>query len=770
MSNGFKIADGYVEVHGKVDGVDNDVAGISKTVNPTATKVGFGIAKSIVTGFIAYGVGRFIGGQIKEAFSEASDLNETVSKSTAIFGDGIGVMMEWGKTAPWALGLSSSAALESAAGFGDLFSQLGFSADAANEMSRNTVQMAADLGSFNNLPTADVADRITAAFRGEYDSLQKVIPNISAARVESEALAMTGKTLASELTAQEKASAVLAIVMNDGTRAMGDFDKTSAGFANSTKTATGIVDNLQAKIGQGLLPIGEQFLGLFNNRLGPALLVFADTTLPKITAGVQTGIDFFTNWRDNLGSFVDWIGATDFGGPIVESFPELISLGRDAAGIFQDKIWPAVKNVSAILVQAAEDTGISTWGLFVSTLKLVTPVIDWVSGLVLGLSDFLRENQLLVNGIVVAFTAWKVITGIITAVTVAQTAFMAISYGAAGATYAQGAALLIYRGAMLAGSIATGVMTAAQWAFNVAASANPIGLIIIAVAALIAIIILLVMNWDTVIKFLGDTWNGFVGWFTGVMEGFAGWWTGVWEGFLGFVSDLWNGWVSFVQGLFIGYVSTIMDIGRNVSNWWNGLWAGIFGLATDLWNGYVNWAVGVFSGMLGFFRDIGAGLVSWWNGLWGGLASFVGDAFNGVVGFVKGMINNIIRLVNGAIGGINNLGAAASQITGGAISWKVAPLPQLAKGSNNAPDTFIAGERGPELITGAAGSTVRPYSATKDLLARDRADEAPVVMNFHEGAFTIDLSKIKSLEDLIELFEKLSKTARSGRGQVRTAP
>jgi hypothetical protein len=31
--------------------------------------------------------------------------------------------------------------------------------------------MSADLGSFNNTPTADIADMISAAFRGEYDSL-----------------------------------------------------------------------------------------------------------------------------------------------------------------------------------------------------------------------------------------------------------------------------------------------------------------------------------------------------------------------------------------------------------------------------------------------------------------------------------------------------------------------------------------------------------------------------------------------------------------------
>jgi hypothetical protein len=67
------------------------------------------------------------------------------------------------------------------------------SATQAASMSTDVVKLAADLGSFNNLETGDVLERIQAAFRGEYDSLQLLIPNINAARVEQEAMAETGK-------------------------------------------------------------------------------------------------------------------------------------------------------------------------------------------------------------------------------------------------------------------------------------------------------------------------------------------------------------------------------------------------------------------------------------------------------------------------------------------------------------------------------------------------------------------------------------------------
>jgi hypothetical protein len=60
--------------------------------------------------------------------------------------------------------------------------------------------------------------------------------------------------------------------------------------------------------------------------------------------------------------------------------------------------------------------------------------------------------------------------------------------------------------ALKAYGIAARVATAAQWLWNIAMTANPIGIIIVAIAALIAGIILLVKNWDKV-KAKMDEWS-----------------------------------------------------------------------------------------------------------------------------------------------------------------------------------------------------------------------------------------------------------------------
>ncbi len=259
------------------------------------TKSGIGRAMSAAAGvagaaLAAVGVGKFF----SDAVKGASDLNETLNKSNVIFGSNAAGIEKWAAGAAKSVGLSKEAALDAAAGLGNMLTQLGFTGDAAAKTSTETVKLAADLGSFNNLPTGDVLERINGALRGEYDSLQAVIPNINAARVEQEALAATGKTAAESLTAQEKAAAVLAIVQRDGAAAANDFAETSDGLANRTKIASAQFDDMKAKLGQALLPAMTAVMGYISEKVIPGF-----TT---VSEGVTAAIAAFRDGADHITS------------------------------------------------------------------------------------------------------------------------------------------------------------------------------------------------------------------------------------------------------------------------------------------------------------------------------------------------------------------------------------------------------------------------------------------------------------------------------------
>ena len=211
----------------------------------------------------------------KSSVDGASDLNETLNLNQVIFKKDAKAMVAWSQTSDSAFGLSQQSALQATGQFGDMFNQLGFGRKASVKMSQQVVQLAADLGSFKNLETEDVLERISAGFRGEYDSLQLLIPAITAARVEKEAMAATGKKTAESLTAEEKAAATLAIIQKDGASAAGDFAETSDGLANSQKILAAEFDNAKAELGEGLLPVAADFVHFLSDEGVPAVEKFA---------------------------------------------------------------------------------------------------------------------------------------------------------------------------------------------------------------------------------------------------------------------------------------------------------------------------------------------------------------------------------------------------------------------------------------------------------------------------------------------------------------
>lgn len=210
-------------------------------------------------GGVASSLGVAFGPQVvvdfaKKAIGGASDLNETMNKTKVVFGDASTDIVKWSEDSAKAFGLPQQKALDAASTFGDMFTQLGQGRQDAAKNSKALVGLAADLGSFHNVDPSDVLDRIGSAFRGEYDSIQKIVPGITAARVEQEALRMTGKKHADQLTANEKALATQAILFEDSKNAQGDFAETSDQAANKQRIMQAQLEDTAASFGQVLLP------------------------------------------------------------------------------------------------------------------------------------------------------------------------------------------------------------------------------------------------------------------------------------------------------------------------------------------------------------------------------------------------------------------------------------------------------------------------------------------------------------------------------------
>jgi phage-related protein len=130
------------------------------------------------------------------------------------------------------------------------------------------------------------------------------------------------------------------------------------------------------------------------------------------------------------------------------------------------------------------------------------------------------------------------------------------------------AAVIAQRIALIAGAIATGVVTAAQWLWNLAMMANPIGLIIAAVIAFLVILGLLAKNWSKITAFLREVWQR------------------TWSGITSFFQNAWSRItsglaraVAFVRAMLATFPlivgAAVSQIGSFLSGIWDGITAGL---------------------------------------------------------------------------------------------------------------------------------------------------------------------------------------------------
>lgn len=113
------------------------------------------------------------------------------------------------------------------------------------------------------------------------------------------------------------------------------------------------------------------------------------------------------------------------------------------------------------------------------------------------IGTFIADNMgtilKVVVGLISAFAIFKAIVLATTIITAGYNIAIGIMGALSGtASIAIGQSTL----AMNAYKIATGIATAAQWVWNAAMTANPIGLIIVAIGALIGLIALVIAKWD----------------------------------------------------------------------------------------------------------------------------------------------------------------------------------------------------------------------------------------------------------------------------------
>lgn len=243
----------------------NQATGFGGKMNAIGTSKGF---MAVTQGVgIGVGVGAYnllskgisiASDAIGDSIANASDLNEQINKTKAIFGPAAQTVLDFGETSAKSLGISNEASLEAAGNFGNLFNTIGITGKASAGMSTNLVTLASDLASFNNIDPSEALEKLRSGLAGEAEPLRTVGVLINETTVAAKAQELGFRKVNGQFTEGQKVQARYALIMEQTSKAQGDFAKTSGSMANQQRILNAEVADSSAKLGEKFIPIVQK--------------------------------------------------------------------------------------------------------------------------------------------------------------------------------------------------------------------------------------------------------------------------------------------------------------------------------------------------------------------------------------------------------------------------------------------------------------------------------------------------------------------------------
>jgi len=222
------------------------------------------------------------------------------------------------------------------------------------------------------------------------------------------------------------------------------------------------------------------------------------------------------------------------------------------------------------------------------------------------------------------------------------------------ATQAFAAGATVVRGVVTA-------WTAVQWALNAAMAANPIGIVVLALAALVAGVIWAYNNVGWFKDGVNAAWSAISSFTMTVFGAIAGFLSGVWSNIRGFSIAASQGITSFVTGAWNNLRGFTIGVFSAIAGFLAGVWAGIRGVAVGAVSGLVSFVVGGFNNIVSFGRSAFAGLQGFLGGVWGNIVSGASGMVGNVLSFFGSLPGRIMGALGSLAGSLSSAGVSAMQ-------------------------------------------------------------------------------------------------------------
>lgn len=259
-------------------------------------------------GGIGMGIDK-LGDFMGRAIDRASDLEQSTGAVESVFKGMSGRIIDFGEDAAESIGLSKNAVNELGAVIGAQLKGMGFALDEAADKTLLLETRAADMAATFGGTTADAVQAISALLRGERDPIERYGVSIKAADVNARILARGLDTSTTAARKNAEAVAGLELLLEATADAQGQFAREADSAAGAAQRNQAAIENLEAEVGQKLLPVQREWLELQKETIGTMSdLLTATDEQAKMSDRSAAGFDLM---RDSVFGQIpvirDWI-------------------------------------------------------------------------------------------------------------------------------------------------------------------------------------------------------------------------------------------------------------------------------------------------------------------------------------------------------------------------------------------------------------------------------------------------------------------------------
>ena len=688
-----EIAQAYVQLIPSARGITGKIQSI---LDPEASAAGQSAGQSLGSSLVsvmtkviaAAGIGK----AFSAAISEGAALQQSLGGIETLFKGSADKVKGYANEAYKTTGLSANAYMENVTGFSaSLLQSLGGDTDKAAE----TANMAMIDMSDNANKMGTSMESIQMAYQGfakqNYTMLDNLKLGYGGTKQEMQRLLAD----AEKLTGVKYDINNLSDVYNAIHAIQENLDITGTTAKEAASTFSGSFESMKAAAQNvlGKLALGENILPSLHALLKTTSTFLFDNFLPMV-GNIFSGLGLVLT--EGISQIASQLFGDAFGSAVYSQLSRV-------TGIFQtffDMIFGSLSKQDNIdiltmlgfsegaanqIVNIADNIRVTFENIGVVAGNVASIVVDFVGDL-LGIKDGEQGVNLLgiafesISGFIrdaseslSKFTSWlkdsplalDALKSAVVGITSAWAGYKAVLAVIKGIETIRNATLAITNGLMLAQFVRTGALTTAEAAnaaatmgasgafgiFNAVLSANPIGLIVTAVAALTAALVWFFTQTETG----QQIWSSFVDWIKQAWQGIADFFVGLWSGISEGASTLWDGVVTTWNA----YIESLKAMWTAVVTFFSDLWVSIQEAASVAWTAITTVVMAIvqpfIDGFMNIWNNISDGLTQIWEG--------IKMIFQGAWEFIKSIfLGAILIIIDLVTGNFNQLGADLSLI------------------------------------------------------------------------------------------------------------